>query len=211
MPEESGRLGTARTAEATGVFGRATLGRPPQDSPPKEQTDDPCTAQPAAAARTRIAQPHRRVTDVPVQPGRRLCHRLASGAPRAVRGVGRRAGDPGGHACRAPRPHHPRLPGAVLRRERGGAGAGGRLLPPSRPCAAGHPDFALGPQGLGAPALGRPWRSADGGQRRLGHGERVRSTLRRVLAAACGARCRRHGGGARGLRPIDAARGAPGL
>ena len=123
------------------------------------QPHDRRTAAAARPARCRAAQSDRRVADVPVQRRGRLRDRLASRPSRAVRDLGRRPGHRRGHARRAARPHHARMPRPLFGRQRGGAGARRRVLPAPRRREARHPAVAFGPQGLGAPAVGRARRS----------------------------------------------------
>ncbi len=148
------------------------------------------------------------VADVPVQRRRRHRHRLASRPSRHAgqfrRGPGHRRGD----ACRAPRPHHPRLHGALLRRQRGGAGARHRPLPAHRHRQARHPDRARRPQGLLAAAVGGRRRAAG---RIRTRGRRSRPSaipFGAELARAARGDAGRHRAGARGVRQFRQARGA---
>ena len=112
------------------------------------------SSRPSAWRQCRIAQPHRRVADVPVLRRRRFGDRLASGALRGHGQQRRRPDVRGGHACLGAGPHHPGLPRPVQRRQRGGAEARRRLVPRlDAQYQARHPDRPCRSQGLGAASV----------------------------------------------------------
>ena len=94
------------------------------------------SVRPHQARHRRVFQSHRRLADVPVQRRRRQRHRLASRPSRHAGQFRRGAGDRRGDACRAPRPHHPWLHGALFRsttrrRWRASSRIAGAPAPPS--------------------------------------------------------------------------------
>ena len=97
----------------------------------------------------------------------------------------RRAGGGGGDPCRAPRPHYPWLPGALLRRQRSRAGARGRAGAAHGHRQIRHPDRPFRPQGLGATSLGGRRRAQAGRRsvadhRRFADPVRARAGIRRA-------------------------------
>ena len=120
--------------------------------------------------RDRTEQPDRGGAHVPVQRRRRQRDRLAPDAPWSVRGQ-RCGSDPRGSHRRQPGgADFPRLSGAVVRRESGGFGPRGRVLPRLRQRDHGHSAGPRRAQGLDRSALVR--RCADPGGRPSGLADR---------------------------------------
>ena len=134
--------------------------------------------------------------------------RLASRPSRHAGELRRGPRDRRGDACRARRPHHPRLHRALFRRQRGGAGARHRALPAHRHRQARHPVRACRPQGLGAAAVGGRRRAASRRRSVADHravGDRRSATNWHTPREATAGR---HRARARSLRQFGQARGA---
>ncbi len=129
--------GTPRRASAPGSF------------------DDQRLVSAHPVARPRAREPHHGIAHVPVFRGRRLHDRLASRSPGNARQFGRGAPVLRDDRCRADRPHHAGLLGAVFRRKRVGARARGEALPRPRAGETRHSARPCGQEGFHRGALGR--------------------------------------------------------
>ena len=111
-----------------------------------------------------LAEPHRRLADVPVLERRRLLERLALRPPRHARGRRRGAGHDGGDGGHGRRPHQPAGSRDLRRPSRRGAGAL-RALHPRAEDARRHAARARRTKGEHRAAVGRRRRrgAGDGG------------------------------------------------